>query len=91
MEEEHIQQIIDELKAFTRENWLPGSAQRFGNTKTFGVLRAEFTVLPDLPETLHAASSRSRRRTRPGSASQDLAPTRRLTSKTSDSARSPSK
>ena len=30
---------------FTRENWLPGGAQRFGNTKTFGVLRGEFTVL----------------------------------------------
>jgi hypothetical protein len=51
-EEEYIQGIIDELKAFTRENWLPGGAQRFGNTKTFGVLRAEFTVLPDLPENL---------------------------------------
>jgi len=51
-EEQHIQQIIDEMKAFTRENWLPGSAQRFGNTKTFGVLRAEFTVLPDLPPHL---------------------------------------
>jgi hypothetical protein len=51
-EEELIQQIIDELKAFTRENWLPGSAQRFGNTKTFGVLRAEFTVIPELPDNL---------------------------------------
>ena len=51
-EEGHIQEIIDELTKFTRENWLPGSAQRFGNTKTFGVLRAEFAVLPDLPERL---------------------------------------
>jgi hypothetical protein len=51
-EESCTQTIIDELRAFTRENWLPGSAQRFGNTKTFGVVRAEFTVLPDLPETL---------------------------------------
>ena len=51
-EESHIQAIIDELVAFTRENWLPGSAQRFGNTKTFGVVRGEFTVLPDLPEGL---------------------------------------
>src|SRR5437763_8900499 len=46
------QDIIDELIAFTRENWLPGSAQRFGNTKTFGVLRGEFTVLPGLPDHL---------------------------------------
>jgi hypothetical protein len=51
-EEPCTQAIIDELKAFTRENWLPGSAQRFGNTKTFGVLRAEFTVLADVPERL---------------------------------------
>ena len=48
-EEELTQQIIDELKAFTRENWLPGSAQRFGNTKTFGVLRGTFQVLEALP------------------------------------------
>jgi hypothetical protein len=51
-EEQYIQAIIDELKSFTRENWRPGSAQRFGNTKTFGVLRAEFTVLDGLPEHL---------------------------------------
>jgi hypothetical protein len=51
-EERYTQEVIDELAKFTRENWLPGSAQRFGNTKTFGVLRGEFTVLPDLPEHL---------------------------------------
>src|SRR3954447_35201 len=51
-EEQSTQDIIDELSRFTRENWLPGSAQRFGNTKTFGVLRGEFTVLPDLPQNL---------------------------------------
>jgi hypothetical protein len=51
-EESYIQAIIDELTEFTRENWLPGSAQRFGNTKTFGVVRGEFSVLPDLPAEL---------------------------------------
>lgn len=51
-EEELTREIIDELTKFTRENWLPGGAQRFGNTKTFGVLRGEFTVLPDLPGNL---------------------------------------
>jgi hypothetical protein len=51
-EERYTQGMIDEISKFTRENWLPGSAQRFGNTKTFGVLRGEFTVLPDLPEDL---------------------------------------
>ncbi len=51
-EEELTQQIIDEIKAFTRENWLPGSAQRFGNTKTFGVLRGRLEVLGGIPEHL---------------------------------------
>jgi hypothetical protein len=48
-EERLTREIIDELAKFTRENWLPGAAQRFGNTKTFGVLRGEFSVLPGLP------------------------------------------
>jgi hypothetical protein len=51
-EDDCTREIIDELTKFTRENWLPGSAQRFGNTKTFGVVRGEFTVLTDLPEHL---------------------------------------
>src|SRR4051794_27544350 len=51
-EERYTQRIIDEISAFIRENWLPGGAQRFGNTKTYGVLRGEFTVLPDLPDEL---------------------------------------
>ena len=29
-------------------DWLPGAAQRFGNTKTFGVLRGEFTIMTGL-------------------------------------------
>jgi hypothetical protein len=51
-EDQDIQTVIDELKMFTRENWLPGGAQRFGNTKTFGVLRGEFRVLDGLPQNL---------------------------------------
>jgi hypothetical protein len=51
-EERLTREIIAELKGFTRENWLPGAAQRFGNTKTYGVVRGEFTVLPNLPEHL---------------------------------------
>jgi hypothetical protein len=51
-EERHTRAIIDELAKFTRENWLPGSAQRFGNTKTLGIVRAEFEVLADLPSNL---------------------------------------
>jgi len=51
-EDLHNRRAIDEIAKFMRENWLPGAAQRFGNTKTFGVVRGEFTVLPDLPEHL---------------------------------------
>ncbi len=51
-EERLTREIITECALFIRENWLPGSAQRFGNTKTFGVVRAEFTVRPDLAEGL---------------------------------------
>jgi hypothetical protein len=51
-EERYLQDIIDELTKFTRENWLPGSAQRFGNTKTLGVVRGQFIVLSDLPAKL---------------------------------------
>jgi hypothetical protein len=51
-ENQYTRDIIDELAKFTRENWLPGGVQRFGNTKTFGILRAEFTVLPDMPPGL---------------------------------------
>jgi hypothetical protein len=51
-EEHYTRAIIEELSKFTRENWLPGSAQRFGNTKTLGVVRGEFTVLPDVPRNL---------------------------------------
>jgi hypothetical protein len=35
-----------------KENWLPGAVQRFGNTKTFGVVRGELRVRPGLPENL---------------------------------------
>lgn len=51
-EERHMREIIDEAAKFMRENWLPGAAQRFGNTKTYGVVRAHFRVLPDLPAQL---------------------------------------
>jgi len=60
-EEQYIRATIDEIAKFTRENWLPGGAQRFGNTKTFGVLRGDFSVLPGLPA--NCASSRTRTNT----------------------------
>jgi hypothetical protein len=51
-EERYTQEIIDEIAAFMKENWLPSGVQRFGNTKTFGVVRGEFRVLEDLPDHL---------------------------------------
>jgi hypothetical protein len=48
-EERLTREVTYEIALFIRENYPPGGAQRFGNTKTYGVLRGEFTVLEDLP------------------------------------------
>jgi hypothetical protein len=48
-EEALIQDIIDSFNAQMRQNWNPGYFQRGGNTKTHGLVRAEFTVRDDLP------------------------------------------
>ena len=90
-EEEMIQAVIDELSKFTRENWLPGMAQRFGNTKTHGVLRGELTVLPDLPEHLRHGLFAEPGPTDPGCASPGRGRTRHPTSTTMASARSGSR
>ena len=86
-EERNIRSVIDEISAFTRENYPPGGAQRFGNSKTYGVMRAEFTVLEDIPEGLRHGLSRSRGPTRPTSGSPGRARTCRPTCTTSASAR----
>ena len=53
----------------------PGGAQRFGNTKTFGVLRAEFTVLDGPPRrTCGTACSPRRAPTRRRCGSPDPGP-----------------
>jgi len=51
-EERNTRAVIDEIALFIRENYPAGGAQRFGNTKTYGVLRAEFEVRGDLPANL---------------------------------------
>jgi hypothetical protein len=51
-EEQHTREVIDEIAKFIRENYPAGGAQRFGNTKTFAVLRGELEVLGDLPPGL---------------------------------------
>lgn len=49
-EEAHLQDIIDTFTNQMRKNFNPGYYQRGGNTKTHGVLRAEFIVRDDLPQ-----------------------------------------
>jgi len=51
-EPEITEAIIQSMCEFLRQTYQPGFAQRAGNTKTYGVVRGEFTVLPDLAEDL---------------------------------------
>lgn len=49
-EEAHLDDIITTFSAQMRRLWNPGYFERGGNTKTHGVVRAEFSVRDDLPE-----------------------------------------
>jgi hypothetical protein len=49
-EAEATRAIIATQSAFTRETYAVSNAERVGNTKTYGVVRGTFEVLPDLPE-----------------------------------------
>jgi hypothetical protein len=51
-EDEITVQIIDHMSAFVQTHYGPGEAQRAGNTKTHGVVRASFEVLADIPERM---------------------------------------
>jgi hypothetical protein len=51
-EDECVRQILAEMGAYMREHYRPGGYERGGNTKTHGVLRAEFIVRADLPARL---------------------------------------
>ena len=51
-EEAHLQDIVDTFNAQMRKLWTPGYFERGGNTKTHGLVRAEFSVRDDLPEHL---------------------------------------
>jgi hypothetical protein len=51
-EDAHLDDIITTFKAQLRGLWQPGYFERGGNTKTHGVLRAEFIVREDLPDSL---------------------------------------
>src|SRR5579859_2950105 len=51
-EEAHNDDIIASFNAQMRKLWNPGYFERGGNSKTHGIVRAEFTVRDDLPEHL---------------------------------------
>jgi hypothetical protein len=48
-EERFVQSIIADMAAYMNDHYKPGSYERGGNTKTHGVLRAEFIVRDNLP------------------------------------------
>jgi hypothetical protein len=48
-EEKLVQSIIADMTAYMHDHYKPGSYERGGNTKTHGVVRAEFVVRGDLP------------------------------------------
>jgi hypothetical protein len=49
-EEASLDAIIEEFTAQMNRLWRPGYFERGGNTKTHGIVRAEFVVRDDLPE-----------------------------------------
>ena len=51
-EAEAEEAIYASMAAFLRKTYPPGKAERAGNTKTYGIVRGEFTVRGDLPEKL---------------------------------------
>jgi hypothetical protein len=48
----HMQDIIDTFTEQLHWLWKPGGYERGGNTKTHGIVRAEFVVRDDLPDHL---------------------------------------
>jgi hypothetical protein len=49
-EEASLEAIIEQFTAQMHRLWKPGHYERGGNTKTHGIVRAEFTVRDDVPE-----------------------------------------
>ena len=48
----HLEDIISTFTEQMRRLWEPGAYERGGNTKTHGIVRAEFVVRDDLPDRL---------------------------------------
>ena len=71
--------IIAEMAAYMRDYYTPGTYERAGNTKTHGVVRANFIVSGDTVQNFAKASFPSRVLFQPGFASPDQAPPHRRT------------
>src|SRR5919106_7062501 len=51
-EKDDLDSIIADMTAYMRDHYVPGTYKSAGNTKTHGVVRAEFIVKNDLPAEL---------------------------------------
>lgn len=51
-EQATIDLIVEQMSLFTQQQYAHSFALRVGNTKTYGVVRGEFEVLPDLADNL---------------------------------------
>jgi hypothetical protein len=51
-EEAHLDSIIGSMGAYMNAHYTPGNYERAGNTKTHGIVRAEFTVRDDVPAAM---------------------------------------
>ena len=51
-EEASLDSIVESFASYMRQNYRPGEYQRGGNTKTHGIVQAEFIVHENIPEHL---------------------------------------
>jgi len=51
-EEAIAHEIVEQMAAYLAKHYQPGTYQRAGNTKTYGVVRGELSILSDLPGQL---------------------------------------
>ena len=61
-EEEFVDSIIHSFQQQMRGLWKPGGFERGGNTKTHGIVRANFIVHDNLPERFRRGPPPERRR-----------------------------
>lgn len=60
-EEQLAERIAKQMNRFMQQHYKEKVAERAGNTKTYGLVRGTFTILPDLPEELKVGLFRETR------------------------------